>query len=240
MVERAMSGIHSGWGLPALCLLAFAASPAARAEPRADMRLAGDWQLDTRASDNFDELLGKRAEALRLKRNARHGGMRGGGPGGPDGGDAGVDAHGVPMLTNEPPPESRDELRERLGETYRPPEHLQIRADDDEVRMLGDTAPERIYNLQETVTRMDLSGTASLRSSWTGNGLQVESRYTNRSHSTQRFVVDRSGSVLNVSLELTEPIGGKLQVHSVYHRVSASAATAPGTAGGASPAPPAP
>ena len=97
------------------------------------------------------------------------------------------------------------------------------RVHDDE----GDAPPERRYNLQETVTRMDLSGTSTLRTSWTGTGLQVESRYTNRARSTQRYTLDRTGAVLTVSLELNEPVSGKLQVRSVYRRATANA---PGSA----------
>jgi hypothetical protein len=211
-------------------LLACVAALPARADNRPVPQLDGDWQLDAAASDSFDEQLAKVAETMRAKMKARRGsggGMRGGFPGrGPDG-QGGVDANGVPMLMNEPPPESRDELGERLSETFRPPRHLQIRSDEGEVRMLGDAPPERRYNLQETVTRMDLSGTSTLRTTWTGSGLLVDSRYTNRSHSVTRYTLDRAGAVLTVSLELTEPISGKLQLRSVYRRVEASARAVP-------------
>lgn len=236
-----MSRIRSNWVGPAVWLLACAAALPSHAETRPDVRLDGDWQLDVAASDNFDDKLAKLAEAMRAKRKARRGGAANGGFGGRgaggrgDGsdGDGALDANGVPLLSNELPPESRDELRDRLGETFRPPQHLQIHTGDDEVRMLGDAPPERRYNLLETVTRMDLSGTSTLRSSWTSQGLLVDSRYTNRSRSIQRYTLDRTGTVLNVSLDLTEPISGRLQVHSVYRR-----APGPAAAGSAAPTPP--
>lgn len=191
----------------------------AQAAGKADPRLDGDWQLDASASDDFEAKLATLAEALRAKqRNRRRAMDAAGNPGGP-GGYGAMDEFGqVPGLMQEPPSETHDELRERLGETYRPPSRLLIRSRDGEIGMLGDAPPPRRYSLDETVTRMDVSGTATLSTSWSGTSLVVAARYTNRLRSEQRYSVDKTGGVLNVTLQLIDPIAGKLQLRSTYRR----------------------
>ena len=205
-----------------MAALLLCATAPTQAGGKADPRLDGDWQFDPAASDDFDARLAKLAEALRARQRSRRRPM--GAPGG-QGGYGATDEFGqVPGLMQELPPETHDELRERLGGTYRPPSRLQIRSRDGEIDMLGDAPPTRRYSLDETVTRMDVSGTATLGTSWSGSSLVVEARYTNRLRSEQRYSVDKSGSVLNVTLQLTDPIAGKLQLHSTYRRKAGEAA----------------
>ncbi len=203
------------WALPTVVtLLLYAATPALAAN-KADARLDGDWQIDTAASDDFDARLQRMAEELRAKRRNRRGAMGGAGPGGPDGG---YESGTVPGMAEELPPESRDELQDRLGETFRPPAQLNIETVGDEIVMHGDALPERRFRLFETVTRMDISGTATISTRWSGPVLLVQLRYTNRSRSEVRYAVDRSGALLNVTLKLSDAIGGKLELHSTYRR----------------------
>ena len=206
-------------GLLAAVLLLSAAAPA-RAAGKTDPRLDGVWQIDAAASDDFDARLQTMAEQLRARRGGRRSGAGDGGTGRQaDRGAADGADYGLPGLTDELPPESRDELRERLGETFRPPARLRIETLGDEIVMRGDTPPERRFRLLETVTRMDISGTSTISTRWSGAVLQVDSRYTNRSRSQWRYAVDRSGSVLNVTLQFSDGGLGKLELHSTYRRV---------------------
>lgn len=207
------------WLLPVMASLLLSTISPADAAGKADPRLDGDWQLDPAASEDFEAKLAGLAEALRAKqRNRRRAMDARGAPGGP-GGYGAADEYGqVPGLIQDLPPETHDELHERLGDAYHPPLRLQIQSRGSEIGMLGDTPPARRYNLEETVTRMDVSGTATLSTSWSGSTLVVSARYTNRLRSEQRYSVDKSGSVLNVTLHLDDPIAGKLQVHSTYRR----------------------
>jgi hypothetical protein len=202
------------WALPALVTLLFYTSAPTLAAAKADPRLDGSWQIDTVASDNFDAKLQRMAEELRAKRRNRRGAPGGGGPGGAGGYEPGT----VPGLADELPPESRDELGDRLGETFRPPSRLHIETHGDEIVMRGDAPPERRFRLLETVTRMDTSGTSTISTRWSAATLLVESRYTNRSRSQVRYGVDRTGALLNVTLQLSDTIGGKLELHSTYRR----------------------
>jgi acyl-CoA synthetase (NDP forming) len=217
-----MSRTTIPWLLPTLAAFLLCAAVPTRAATRADPRLDGDWQFDPSASDDFDAKLTRMAEELRAKRRNRRSALASrGGPGG----YGATDEFGqVPGLVQELPPETHDELRDRLGDTYRPPAHLHIQSHDDVISMLGDAPPERRYSLAETVTRMDVSGTSTLSTNWSGSSLVVDARYTNRARSEQRYGVDRTGSVLTVTLKLTDPIGGKLQLHSTYRRVATPAA----------------
>lgn len=217
-VEVPMPRTTLPWLMPTLAALVFSVAAPVWAATRADPRLDGDWQFDATASDNFDAKLSRMAEELRAKRRNRRNAMVS--RGGPGGYGAADEFGQVPGLVQELPPETRDELLDRLGETYRPPAHLHIQSHDDEISMRGDAPPERRYSLAETVTRMDASGTSTLTTSWSGSALVVAARYTNRARSEQRYGVDRTGTVLTVTLQLNDPIGGKLQVHSTYRRVA--------------------
>jgi hypothetical protein len=219
-----MSRIQIPWLLPALATLLLCAVAPAHAGGKADPRLDGDWQLDSSSSDDFDARLKRMADEMRARRRNQRGPMGGGSAGGP-GGYGATDEYGqVPGLVQELPPETHDELRERFDETYRPPSHLHIRSREGEVDLLGDTRPERRFSLSETVTRMDVSGTSTLSTNWSSNALVVLARYTNRLRSEQRYSVDKSGGALNVTLQLVDPIAGKLQLHSTYRRVVLPAA----------------
>ncbi len=216
----------SPWQLWLLIPLVLGAVLPAAAASRPDARLYGDWQLDAAASDDFEAKLKHMAEELLARRRSQRsawGAFPGSSGAGADGTDPSAtgDPYGqVPGLSMELPPENQEELRDRLAGTYRPPSRLHIRAMGSEIGMLGDTPPERRFNLDETVTRMDVSGTAQLRTSWSGSTLLVDSRYTNRARSEQRFSLDRSGEVLTVTVLLTEPNGGRLQLHTAYRRVA--------------------
>jgi hypothetical protein len=202
--------------VPALATLLLCAAAPALSASKADSRLDGDWHLDAAASDDFDAKLKQMAEAMRAKRRNQRGSP--GGSRGSEGYGASDENGQVPGLLQELPSETRDELRDRLGGTYRPPAHLRIHLLDGEIGLLGDAPPERRYSLVETVTRMDVSGTSTLSAGWSGNALVITARYTNRARSDQRYSVDQSGNILTVALQLTESNGGKLQVHSTYRR----------------------
>ena len=208
--------------VPVVLLLASAGTAPTLAASKADTRLDGTWQIDPNASDDFDSRLQAMAERMRARRGSRRSTAGSDGPGrGADrgGADGAADYGLIPGGNEELPPESRDELRDRLGETFRPPQRLRIETVGDEIVMRGDAPPERRFRLLETVTRMDVSGTSTISTRWSGAALQVDSRYTNRSRSQWRYAVDRTGAVLNVTLQYADGGGGKLELHSLYRRI---------------------
>jgi hypothetical protein len=119
----------------------------------------------------------------------------------------------------EPPDESRDELRERLDEDLRPPAQLRIETRGDDILMRGTGRPERRFSLSDTVTRMDASGTFTISARWSKTTLLVTSRYTSRARGEYHFTVDKTGALMDATVQFTDAMGVKLQLHSTYRRV---------------------
>lgn len=188
--------------------LQFAAGALALAAPAGgDMRLAGHWQLDRPASDDFDAKLGAYARQARAKWRPR--GMRRQQP----------DSYQVDPLPDELPPETADEMRDRMGDTLRPAEDLQIEVHGNEVQIIADKGPTRSFTPGETVLRMDTSGTAEISTTWAGPTLSMRSKYMERARRVQQYTLDRSGDVLHVVLQVTDQMSGKLELKSTYRRV---------------------
>jgi hypothetical protein len=171
-----------------------------------DGRLAGHWQLERAASDDFDAKLATYARQARAKWRPR--GMR-----------RPLDTNQVEPLPDELPPETADEMRDRMGETLRPADDLQIEVRGNEVLIVADKGPTRTFNPGETVLRMDTSGTAEISTTWSGPTLTMRSKYMERARRVQQYTIDRNGDLLHVVLQVDDQMTGKLELKSTYRRV---------------------
>lgn len=171
-----------------------------------DLRLAGHWQLERAASDDFDAKLANYARQARAK--WRPPGMR-----------RARDSRQVEPLPDELPPETADEMRDRMGDTLRPADDLQIEVYGKEVLIVADKGPTRTFTAGETVLRMDTSGTAEISTTWSGSTLTMHSKYTERARRTQQYTIDRNGDLLHVVLQVSDQMSGKLELKSTYRRV---------------------
>jgi hypothetical protein len=199
-------------GLAAQCALgtlAVAASGSA-----GDARLGGHWQLERSASDDFDAKLATYAREARAKWRP------------PGGRRQSERDHVVEPLPDELPPETADEMRDRMGETLRPAEHLQIEVHDHEVQIVADKGPTRNFTPGETVLRMDTSGTAEVSTVWSGTVLTVRSKYMERARRVQQYSMDKNGELLHVTLQINDQMSGKLELKSTYRRVRDQGITA--------------
>lgn len=185
--------------------------------PPAGTAIAGHWQRDAAASDDYNARIAKLLEERR--RHAR----RNGPEGGFDRGGRDV----VPPL-EEVPPETDERVRGRLDDSLRPPQDLRFALYGDRIEFTGDSDPVRSLTPGEPVTRMDASGTAEVTAEWSSAGrLTIRARYTNRATRVQQYVLDRSGNLLTVTLRATDPMLGTLDLRTAYRR---AAAPAPGAA----------
>jgi hypothetical protein len=176
---------------------------AATAQP--DARINGQWVLDTAASDNFDSKLTQLIETARERMRPRKIRDR-------------SERETALTLPEDLPAEAPDRIRGRLDEMLRPAVTLGIAAHDTQIEVLADAGPARVFNLDQSVVRMDSSGTAEISTRWSGATLVLSSRYTHHAQRTQQFTVNRGGELLKVSLIVNDPSTGKLELNSVYRR----------------------
>ena len=184
--------------------------------------LAGQWQQDSAASDNFEAKLTPLLETQRRRMLPRHGaaeaaGSRRGGDGDSGGpGDATRDGI-LPLLI---PPEDPEKVRARLGDQLRPPAALTIAVDGEAVELTPDAEPLRRFLPGQDVSRIDSSGTAILDSGWDQRAFVVRARYTNNSTRTWRYEVEAASGTLRVSFEASAPGFGRFSLQTRYRRVS--------------------
>jgi hypothetical protein len=218
--------------LPAGCasaaVLALAACTSLATQPNAaQVTMAGDWQLDKAASEDFDgkfaTVLKQQRERMRPKRGR---GSMGGGRGGEGGSDS-DDRSGVIARINEldalsVPPEEADKVRTRLGDELRPPAKLHIGLAGDAVEITGDADPARRFLPGQTVSRIDVSGAASLTSGWDQNAFVVRAKYTSRGERSWRYELEPAGGTLRLSLEAQDPEFGNFRLQTRYRRAANS------------------
>lgn len=166
------------------------------------------------------------------------GGRRGSGtPGsGPDQG-AGPGQTPEPAPTTAPPADGSDEAPESIIDQYgntrllgpdlrsltanlvravASAHELELQVDGDSVRVRPDGLPPRDYRLGEGFSRFDEYGTARMQPRWSGGAFVLRARYTNGSSITERYEVLRGQSTLTRTVDLVDPVIGKLQLHSQY------------------------
>jgi hypothetical protein len=187
------------------------AAGAAHAAPSApDARLAGRWQLDTPSSDNFEAELqrflaarhqAQQQEFERMRHRYRP-----------------LEPGGIPSLAEDLPPETVETQRDRLVESLRPPQRLDIALLGEEVRLTADDLPPSTLPLDDKVIRVDGSGSAEIRLHAATGGLALSYRYLGNAHRSQQYTLGPKGDTLRVTLTWQERDKFKLTVNSVYRR----------------------
>ncbi len=234
------SRIHSGNRLVAarrsLCAVAVllsavaagACTTLATQPPPAGAALAGQWQQDSAASDNFEAKLTPLLENQRHRMLPRHGAVGTSGArrgGGRSSGDR--DANGNGDTASEEayalmvPPEDPDKVRSRLGDELRPPAALLIAIDADALQMTPDAEPMRRFLPGQSISRIDSSGAAIVDSGWDQRAFVIRAHYTNRSERSWRYELEAGTGLLRVSFEANAPEFGRFTLQTRYRRVVA-------------------
>jgi hypothetical protein len=213
--------------LPAGCasatVLVLAACTSLATQPSsAQVSVAGDWQQDTAASEDFERklvpLLAQQRERMRPKRSR---GSVGGGSGGDSDDRSGVIARINEIDALAVPPEEADKVRARLAGELRPPIKLRIEFSSDAVEITGDAEPARRFLPGQTVSRIDVSGAANVNSGWDQNAFVVRAKYTNRGERSWRYELEPAGGALRLTFEAQDPEFGNFQLQTRYRRAAA-------------------
>lgn len=163
-----------------------------------DLRIAGHWVRDAAASDNFEGKLAK----LMQQRQRRF--------------------RPAPPVNNDLPPlvmpveEGFDRTRLQLRETLKPADDLRLSFNGTAFEVLADDQPMRTLVLGQPVTRLDATGSSEVTAGWSGSTLEIRSRYARGATRTHRYVLDRSGELLQVTLAVSDPEIGKFELRSTY------------------------
>jgi hypothetical protein len=176
-------------------------------EPPAVATLAGSWQLDAAASDDFDRKLEHALDTERNRMRARHG-SAGTGRG------SAADPDALVM-----PPEEPAKERARLAEDLRPPATLRISVNSDSVEITRDAEPVRRFQPGQEVSRLDSSGTAIVSSDWKQSAFVIHARYTNKSSREWRFEVDAAG-LLHLNFTAKHAEFGSFALQTAYRRAT--------------------
>lgn len=181
--------------------------------------MAGDWRLDSAASEDFDRklvtLLAQQRERMRPKR----------GRGAPGGGGDSDERSGPIARINEfdalaVPPEAAEKVRTRLVSELKPPDKLHIELSGDAVEITGDADPTRRYSPGQAISRIDISGAANLECGWDQNAFVVHARYTDRGERNWRYELEPSGNGLRLSFEAQDPEFGNFKLQTRYRRAA--------------------
>jgi len=189
--------------------------------------LAGQWQEDSAASDDFEAKLKPLLETQRRRMLPRHGTV--GAAGSPRGGDSSGDSGAGGESTRDGiyplmiPPEEPDKVRTRLGNELRPPAALTIAIEGEGVELTSDAEPLRRFLPGQDVSRIDSSGTAILDSGWDQRAFVVRARYTNNSTRSWRYEVEAGSGLLRVSFDANAPEFGRFSLQTRYRRAPAAA-----------------
>jgi len=176
--------------------------------------MAGNWKQDAAASDNFDAKLAEVVAHERQRLQPRHGVPvnRGGAPA------------AVPIEPLAMPQEEPDKERKRLADDLRPAETLVIAFNGDAVEITRDSDEVRSFQPEQTVSRIDTSGAASITSGWNERAFEIHARYTNKAVRNWRLEVDTATDTLHLHFEADDPDFGRLVMQTVYRRVPQAAA----------------
>jgi hypothetical protein len=185
--------------------------------------LAGQWQQDSAASDNFETKLKSLLETQRRRMLPRRGTAEAAGNrrGGDNSGDSGTSGDSTrdgiyPLLI---PPEDPDKVRTRLGDELRPPGALAIAINGEALELTPDAEPPRRFLPGQDVSRMDSSGTAILDSGWDQGAFVIRARYTNNSTRSWRYEVEAASGLLRVNFDANAPEFGRISLQTRYRRV---------------------
>ena len=175
--------------------------------------MAGNWQQDTAASDDFEAKLAEVIAHERQRLQPRHGApvARGGGGGAP----AAAQIEPLTMPQEEP-----DKEHKRLADDLRPAQTLRIAFDGDVVEITRDADPVRSFQPDQTVSRIDSSGAANVTSGWNERAFEIHARYTNKATRSWRLEMDTVTDTLHLRFEADDPEFGRLVMQTVYRRAA--------------------
>jgi hypothetical protein len=205
---------------------------ASTAPPSDNPHLDGKWQLDVAASDSTDAKIsaaisgaeGKLRQRLANAGFSQYGnadgdtdtrGRRGRG-GGSAGGNSAPELNGDEYTATGYIGPDFAGLRHQLRLVLTAPKQLTLEVLPESVRIASDSYPERDYSFDDQFTRMDEYGTARIDSRWRGATFELRARYSNHATLIERYTGDARTHTLAVSFDLTDPVAGKLSVHSLY------------------------
>lgn len=210
-----------------------------RSPAPANPLLSGHWQLDTSASDSVETKVSTAISAWQAKLRKRSGypdagnaGNAGGGYGGRGGhrGGTGGGAQGGsgPDQSGDPSGEEFDmlrpvapdfaEVRRRLLQALTPPDRVRFDTGTEFVRITPDSVPPRDYHTDEEFSRIDEYGTAKIDAGWSGDAFELRARYSSHATLIEHYAVDARTDTLTVTYHLNDPMVGKIDASSVYHR----------------------
>ena len=218
-------------------------SPTAPAKPL----VAGNWRLDSSASDLVETKVNAAVSAWEAKLRkrggffdpgspgnggfgARGGGRSGGGAaggGGPGGGaaggdsqlgDPGADGSGEEVDLATPLVPDFAGIHRRLVQVLTPPQRIRFEIGSDYVRIAPDSIPPRDYHTDEEFSRIDEYGTARIDAGWSAEAFELQARYSSHAALIEHYAVDAHTDTMTVTYHLTDPMVGKIDVSSVYHR----------------------
>jgi len=213
-------------------------SPTAPANPL----VTGHWQLDKSASDQVDTKVSAAIGDWQAKLRKRYGdtvpgnppapgasGGRGGRRGGGGGQGAGdQDGSGTGQGEYQYSNEDFDAfrplgpdfagVRSRLILVLTPPDSFKFDTGSDLVRIAPDGVPPRDYHTDEEFSRIDEYGTARIDAGWAGDAFELQARYSSHASLIEHYAVDARTDTLTVTYHLRDPMVGKIDLNSVYHR----------------------
>jgi len=234
--------------LLAFLMLSIASGCATTSSAPANPTLTGRWQIDKAASDLVDTKvsIAIAATEAQLRKHAGssgygnggtyggggYGRRGGGGPGGGGGGGGGPPDNGPVDSGDDTAPTSLEdfdafrrlgpdfaEIRRQLVKVLTPPNQLQLESGSDYVRIKSDNAPPFDYHPDDEFSRIDEYGAAKIDSGWTADkAFELRARYSTHAALVEHFEVDARTDTLTVTYHLRDPMVGKIDVNSVYHR----------------------
>jgi hypothetical protein len=220
------------------------AAGCASVTPRAPANplVVGHWQLDKSASDQVDTKVSAAIADWQAKLRKRYGdtvpgnppapgasGGRGGRRGGGGGQGAGdQDGSGTGQGEYQYSNEDFDAfrplgpdfagVRSRLILVLTPPDSFKFDTGSDLVRIAPDGVPPRDYHTDEEFSRIDEYGTARIDAGWAGDAFELQARYSSHASLIEHYAVDARTDTLTVTYHLRDPMVGKIDLNSVYHR----------------------
>jgi hypothetical protein len=226
--------------LMAALIVSLAAGCATTSSGPANPKLVGRWQIDQAASDLVDTKVSSAIERTEVQMR-KHAGSNGygnggtyGGPGprgGGGGGGGGAQDNGPNDMGDDTAPTSLEdfdafrrlgpdfqEIRRRLLGVLTPPRQLQFDIGGDYVRVKSDTAPPYDYHSDDEFSRIDEYGVAKIDSGWKESAFELRARYSSRAVLLKHYEVDGRSDTLSVTYHLSDPMVGKIELTSVYHR----------------------
>jgi hypothetical protein len=218
----------------AALILTLAAACTTTSTAPANALVTGRWTLDKSASDLVDNKVDAAVSAWAEKMRKRNpyvdngaaaaagygqGANRGGNGRSTDPDQTGdYSSYGEQFDMYRPMAPDYEGVHRRLMQLLNPPAVLKFESAPDYVRIAGDNVPSRDYHTDEEISRIDEYGTARIDAGWSGNEFELKARYYGGANLVELFEVDPRTDTLRVTYHLRDPMVGKIDVSSVYHR----------------------